>query len=249
MTTRTGVPAVFLAALLVLLALPPAARAQERSPDLAGITVQGTGEVRVRPDIARLSLGVQTQGPDSTRAAQENAALTRKVIAAIRAAGVAEKDIQTQNYSIYPQYEQRPVGGAGGGEPRPPRIVGYQVSNTVAVVVRKIADVGKVIDGAVRAGANVAGGISFDLDDPTKAREEAMRKAVADALRKGRVMAEAASVGGLRLVSLVEGGVNYPRSLYEAANLARADVGGTPVAAGEQTITATVTARFAMGGR
>lgn len=236
---------------VVLAVVAAGVHAQERQGIMEGITVQGTGEVQVKPDIARLTLGVQNQATDSNQAAQENADRTQKVISAVRAAGVAEKDIQTANYSLYPRYdnrprpEGRPGAGLQGGEPV---IVGYQVSNNVNVTVRKIGDAGKVIDAAVKAGANVAGGIGFALDDPTKAREEAMRKAVADVMRKAHVMAEAAKVPDIRLVSLAEASASYPQPVYfdAMARGAVAEAATTPVAPGEQTITVNVTARFAM---
>ncbi len=220
------------------------AQERERDSDMNGIMVQGKGEVQVKPDIARLTLGVQTQAADSTRAAEQNAEITQKVTSAIRGAGVAEKDIQTNNYSIYPQYEN-PRPEPAGREPRQPQIIGYQVSNTVRVTVRKVGDVGRMIDAAVKAGANVAGGIAFDLDDPTKAKEEALRKAVADAQRKAQVVADAAKVPQIRLVAVQEGSVDYVRPMHEAA-FARAADAATPVSPGEQTVTATVTARYRM---
>ncbi len=252
-TAAAAAAAAALAGLTMAMALTgaKAAHAQEREPEMtaSGIVVQGVGEVRVTPDIARLTLGVQTQAADSTSAAQANAALTTRVIAAIRATGVAEKDIQTSNYSIYPQYDNRPPPL----EPqvnRPPVIVGYQVNNSVSVTVRRVADVGRVIDAAVKAGANVAGGIQFDLDEPgaTRAREEALRLAVAAATRKAQVIADAAKVTGMQLAAIIEGGVNIPRPMYEMAQMrTSAAGGGTPVQAGEQTVTATVTVRYRMG--
>lgn len=251
MTKRTRV-AAFCGA-LALLTGAAAARAQERESGMTGIVVQGTGEVRVKPDVANIQLGVQTSGRDSTAAAQENARKTEQVIAAVRAAGVAEKDIQTANYSIYPQYDNRPPRPLPGGQetPQTPQIIGYQVNNSVNVTVRRIGDVGKVIDAGIKAGANVAGGISFSLDDPTSAKEEAMKKAVADAMRKAKVIADAAGVGSTRLVAITEGSVNYPRPMYDMAMTrgAMAAEASTPVSPGEQTITVTVTARYSMSGQ
>lgn len=232
------IPAVLAGIALLLVGGP--VRAQDR--EATGILVQGTGEARVRPDIARLTLGVQTQNADAAVAAGENAERTSKVIAAVRGAGVAERDIQTENYSITPQYDY--------GQPQPqnraPRLVGYQVSNTVRVTARKIADVGKVIDAAVKAGANVAGGIAFDVDDPAPAKEAALKAAVADALRKARILADAARISNLTLVALVEGPISIPRPFLEVGAMREMAVGAaaTPVQPGEQTVTAVVTARF-----
>jgi uncharacterized protein YggE len=107
-----------------------------------GIVVQGGGEVNVRPDLARISLGVQNQARDSTAAAQANANATTRVIEAVKRAGVADRDIQTSNYSIYPQYDSRPRPDLPGQVEQV--LTGYQVSNTVRVTVRRIAEAGRV---------------------------------------------------------------------------------------------------------
>lgn len=216
----------------------------ERIPAPPGITVQGRGEVQVKPDIVRLSLGVQTQNAQSAVAAGENAEVTSRVIAAVKAAGVADRDIQTTDYSIQPQYDYRP---RPNGEARPPAIIGYQVNNTVRVTVRRIGDASKVIDAAVKAGANVAGVIAFDTDDPSAGKDAALRKAVADALRKARVVAEAAGIADIRLVAVTEGSIGFARPMESAMMMraAVADAAQTPVQPGEQTVTAFVTVRFA----
>lgn len=222
--------------------------ASGRADDTAGITVQGSGEVRVKPDIGIVTLGVQTQGPDSAKAAAENAALADRVIAAARGAGVAEKDVQTSGYSISPQYDYRPQQ-----QGKPPVLTGYQVSNTVRVTVRKIADVGKVLDAGIKAGANTAGGITFDLDEPTaaQARDEATKKAVADAIHKAKVIADAAGVTQTKLIAISQGSIAVPRPRFDAALKMRAvtaEAVETPVAAGEVTVSAEVSVRYAIGG-
>jgi uncharacterized protein YggE len=127
-------------------------------------------------------------------------------------------------------------------------LTGYQVSNTVNVTVRQIANASAVLDAAVRAGANVAQGISFELDTPrqTQAREDALRRAVADARRKAQVIAEAAGVGPITLIAISENGAPPIRPVFREAFAARggaADV-ATPVQPGENTVTATVTIRY-----
>jgi len=250
--TRFSFVNVFAAAAAFGCLFVPAARAQNPVPPPpadpnTGIVVQGSGEVNVRPDLARISLGVQNQATDSTAAAQTNADRTAKVIDAVKRAGVAERDIQTSNYSIYPQYENRP-------RPNPTQpgqfeqvLTGYQVSNTVRVTVRKIVDTGRVLDAAVKAGANVAQGIQFDLDVPTaaKAREEALGLAVADALRKARVIAQAAGVPQITLVAVVENGAPGPiRPVYEGMAMMKTADANTPVQPGENTVMASVTVRY-----
>jgi len=222
--------------------------ASGHADDTTGITVQGSGEVRVQPDIGIVTLGVQTQGPDSAKAAAENAAQADRVIAAARGAGVAEKDVQTSGYSISPQYDYRPQQ-----QGKPPILTGYQVNNTVRVTIRKIADVGKVLDAGIKAGANTAGGIAFDLDEPTaaQARDEATKKAVADAIHKAKVIADAAGVTQTKLIAISQGSIAMPRPRFDAGLKMRAmtaESQETPVATGEVTVSAEVSVRYAIGG-
>lgn len=228
----------------------PAARAQEvpvRSENSAftGIVVQGTGEVQVTPDLVRLTLGVENQGREASGVAQENARKTDALIKAVKAAGVADKDVRTANFSLNPQYDynNQKAGQA-------PTIVGYQASNTVLVTIRKIADAGKVIDAAVQAGGNAANGVAFDLNDDTRdtAENAALQKAILDATRKAQVIAKAAGVSNIALVAVQEGVAAPPpiRPLFRmSAMAAGAPAPSTPVEAGQQTVTASVTVRFA----
>ncbi|MBC8141601.1 MAG: SIMPL domain-containing protein [Armatimonadetes bacterium] len=224
--------------------MPKSANAQEDTapsvfPNKATIAVTGTGEVSVTPDIARITVGVQTRGKDSAVAAAENATRTDAVIKAVRALGVAQKDIQTEGYSIYPQFDY---------QKQPPVLTDYQVSNSVRITVRKLADAGKILDAALKAGANVAGGIEFDLSDPQKARDEAMAKAVKDAVRKAKLMAKALdTTRTLTLLELSEGVASdyqQPRPMLGMAMAREAKAAPTPIEAGQTKITVSVTARF-----
>lgn len=223
--------------------MPKAATAQEETaPSISNksaIAVTGTGEVTVTPDIARITVGVQTNGKDSTVAAAENATRTDAVIKTIRALGVAQKDIQTEGYNIYPQFDY---------QKQPAVLTGYQVSNSVRITVRKLSDAGKILDAALKAGANIAGGIAFDISDPEKARDEAMTKAVKDAVRKAKLMAKAlGKTQSLTLLELVEGSMgdnSQPRPMLMMAMRGKAEAAPTPVEAGETKISVTVSARF-----
>ncbi|MES2462854.1 MAG: SIMPL domain-containing protein [Armatimonadota bacterium] len=225
--------------------------ARETDSALNGIVVSGTGEVQVKPDIARISLGVQNQGREASGVTQENAQKTDALIKAVKAAGVADKDIQTSGYSIYPQYEQNQLGGfsPSTGMPREPKIVGYQASNMVTVTVRKVGDTGRIIDAAIKAGGNTSNGITFDVADKASSGDAALQKAVADAVRKAKVIAKAAGAANLFLVGIQEGGYTPPRPMYGQAMMARgADVASTPVQPGEQSVTANVAVRFRFSG-
>jgi uncharacterized protein len=208
-----------------------------------GLIVQGTGEVTLKPDIARLNLGVRTEAASSQQAAQMNANRTDAVIRALRTAGVAENDIQTVNYSVMPQIQ---YPGERGGTPK---TTGYIVENTVRVTVRKLADAGSVMDAALKAGANLAGGIQFDANEANhaKAREEALTKAVADAQQKAAALARAAKAGRITLRGIVEDTAEPIRPMFMGGAAAmRAEAAPTPVQPGELTIRAGVTLHYAI---
>ena len=195
-----------------------------------------------------VSLGVVTQNADAARASADNATKSATLAAAMKALGVAEKDIQTTGYNISPQYD---YSQRKPGDNRPPTIVGYQVSNSVRVTVRKIADVGRIVDAGVKAGANNADGIAFDLNDDTraKAQTESLKKAVADARSKADALAQAAGVNSLSLYSLSEAGYSgSPIRPLEAGVMNRMSVAApaTPVQAGELTVSATITVKYRM---
>jgi len=228
--------------------LPTPVRAQQITTEtladaLNGIVVQGTGEIQATPDIARLSVGVVTQGREASGVAQDNATKTTALIQALKAVGVAEKDIRTVDYSISPQYDYTNQNNG-----KPPTIAGYQAMNQVEVTIRKIADAGKVIDAAAKAGGNTAGGLSFDLNDDSRAAaaDAALAKAVAQAKHKAEVMAKAAGANNLRLIGIQEETSAPPivRPMYKSATMAAGAAPTTPVQAGQQTVSVTVTLRY-----
>jgi len=162
-------------------------------------SVEGVGKVSAPPDIAVVNVGVAANGT-SVKGVQDE--LNRKINAvseAVKRAGVKSEDIQTSNYSIYPQYDYQ-----SGVSP----ITGYQASSNLTIKVRDIDRTNEVIDGATAAGANQVGGISFDVDDKAKAQNEAREKAVADAKQKAE---DAARIAGFRLGRVV----NYQESFAD----------------------------------
>lgn len=208
------------------------------------VMTQGQGEVSVKPDVARVQVGVRTEAKEVTEAVQANATRMDAVLKAIRAAGVEEKDISTVSYSISPLYEA----------PKPnvatePKQRGYQVYNAVRITVRKIGDAGKVLDAATQAGANVAQGISFDLskEQREKAYAEALTLAVTDARQNAVAIAKAARVTVLTLHSITEQGGGFPQPMAAFAE-ARGGAIYTPVVAGQMTVTASVSVRYVLGG-
>ena len=207
------------------------------------ITVTGTGEAESAPDIAFVTVGVVTTGARAQDAAQANAALTTKVMDALKRLAIAEKDLQTSGYSVSPQYEQNPQPRREG-----PRIIGYHVSNNVQAKVRNLANVGKVIDAALEAGANNVHGVSFGLDAREKAESDALANAVTEARRKAEVLARAAGLRVTGVVQIQEGAGYRPMPVMETAMFRGGAPAQTPISPGELTISANVTVVFSMAG-
>jgi uncharacterized protein YggE len=197
------------------------------------ITVTGEAMTSVAPDRVTMRLGVATQGKTAREASDSNAKTMTAVIAAIKASGAEERDIQTTRLTLQPVFEQKPNG--------PPHLTGFRASNDVNV---KLDDVGKLaglIDRAVAAGANEMSGIEFGISDQSKRLDEARAQAITDARRKAEIYAKAAGVVVGRPVSIVENGATPPPRPMSAAAFRAAP---TPVAAGELALQATVTVSF-----
>jgi uncharacterized protein len=224
-------------AFVVLLAFPPAA-AQEETP--RRLVVTGTGEASARPDVAVISAGVVVQADTASAALAENTRAMNAVLEELRAAGLAQEDIQTSQFAVTPLYE------SGQPDPQgtePPRIVGYQVSNQVTARVRDIDRLGATLDALVGAGANSIDGLYFDLADPKQVQGEARDAAVADALAKARRYASAAGVDLGEIISIEEGEVFAPPRPMMRAEAMAASV---PIAPGQTELSASVTITFAL---
>ena len=179
-------------------------------------SVSAEGRAVSIPDVAEFTFSVVTQGgKDMTKIQTENTGKMNKAIAFVKANGVEDKDIKTQNYSLQPRYQYSTCPKLGGVCP-PPEIVGYEVSQTVLVKVRDFAKVGDILAGVVNNGANSVSSFQFTIDDPTSVQDTAR----AEAIQKAKVKAEAlAKAGGFsvgRLLGITEGG-NYPRPMYDYA--------------------------------
>ncbi len=240
------------AAVLTALALtaPAMARAQQTGSvqsAFGGITVIGTGTVRRTPDVAVVSLAVETMAANARAAAQDNATRMDAVIRALRQAGIPAEKIRTTSYNLNPEYQYTQATPTKPGEQR---LVGYRASNTVEVRVDSIPRVGLVLDAAVAAGANRALGISYQLRDPDAARREALRAAVANAHADAQALAEAAGQKLGPLLGLSTSGfVQPPMPMFGARKVMdMAAQAPTPVEPGELEISATVTAVYWIAG-
>jgi uncharacterized protein len=206
------------------------------------ITVTGTGTVVVNPDIADVRLGVVVTKP-TVKAARETAAeaMTR-VIAALKKLGIADKDIQTTTVSLQPAYDY-------STQTNPPRITGYNLANGVAVTVRNLDQTGDVIDDSLAAGATSLDGVTFRVDDPAKAQEQARTDAMNQAKANADTLAKAAgvSITGVATISEAMAPVPYPVFYGGAAAAPAADSVKTPIQPGTSDVTITVTVAYLIG--
>lgn len=208
------------------------------APSGPQIAVSARGETRVTPDRATIQISVQTRAPTAAAAATENAAKQKAVFDALRALGLQSDQLSTINYNVYPEqrYEQN----------REPVIVGYNVTNTLLVDVRKLSLVGPVIDAALSKGANMITSLQFFASNT----EEARRTAIGSAVQKARADAEAAAraaggtLGGVIEITIGAYYAPPPRPMVMARDVAAAAAQETPINPGEQTVSVDLTTRW-----
>ena len=173
----------FLAA--AALAVGQVALADDKEPPKRTITMSGKGTIRSTPDKVTVSAGVESQAPTAKDVLAKNTAAMTRVVDALKSAGIDPKDIQTTDFSVNPQYEDR------DDDKKPPRIVGYSVDNMVYVTMHDTSRIGAVLDQLVQAGSNSIGGVYFSVDKPEELEKEARKLAIADAIAKAKLYAEA----------------------------------------------------------
>ena len=235
MMKSCALPAALLAAALA----SPALAQANLTP---AISVSGEGTVSVPPDLAQLEAGVASDAKTAKEAAEANNATMGKVLAALKGAGIDEKDYQTSRLSLQPQYEL-----AVPNKPGAATLVGYRASNHVTIKVRDLTKVASVIDTLVTAGANEIGGINFIVTQASKALDEARTKAVADARRKAEIYAKAAGVTLGEPLSITEEGAAAPPPVFRGKLAAPMASGApTPVAPGEEQLSITVNVTWAI---
>ena len=202
------------------------------------LELQARGEVRVTPDIAVVSAGVVTQSADASTAMRENAARMTRVFAALKQAGIAEKDIQTTSVSLSPQYRYT--------NNEAPVITGYQASNTVSVRFRDIGKSGQVLDVLVKQGANQINGPMLEVESPEAAQDKARLDAIKTLQSRAALYAKATGMQVKRILSISEavdyspGPIPMARMMVSAAPPAEK----TDIAAGEQSIGVSVSVVF-----
>jgi uncharacterized protein YggE len=203
-------------------------------PAYAGtIAIEGRGEVTAAPDMATINSGVTTQGATAREALDANTSAMAELIAALKASGIEARDIQTSGFSVNPNYVYTDERDANGYT-LPPKINGYQVSNTVTVAVRKLDTLGSILDKSVTVGANTVNGVSFSVADPSDLYDQARKAAFADARAKAELYATVAGSALEDIVSISETqGFNPPQPYPMYAKAEMAADAAVPVEVGE----------------
>jgi len=243
---RSSLRPLLLAAALAFGVTTMAACAQDNTAgytvpaDATLLSVSAQAEAKRVPDVATISAGVVTQAADANAAMRANAVQMDKVMAAIKAAGIAERDIQTSGINLNPQYKYV--------ENQEPTITGYQANNTVNLKVRDIGKLGKVLDALVASGANQVNGPSFEIDQPEEAYDEARRGALEKAQARAAMYAKTLGLRVRRIVSISEGaGFQPPRPMPMMAMARGKAEMDTAVSPGETTLSANLDVVFELG--
>lgn len=207
------------------------------------ISVNGTGEVQHEPDMAEIQVGVVTEAESAATAVDENNRKMDDLIRALQQQGIAERDIQTSNFQVSPQQRHDP-------RPRPeaqrePEITGYLVTNQVHITIRELPRMGEILDAVVQEGANQIHGIQFSVGDRAELAGQALRKALANARQKAQALAAEADVELGRVLTIQEGGTDWPRPMMGRAMMAQAE--SVPISPGSLTVRADVSVTYRLG--
>ena len=211
----------------------------ETRTEPAMISVIGEGKVYAVPDIAELSFGVQTgRLPTAQDAMQKLQKDMNAVFEAVKAKGIEEKDIRTENLSLNPAYDWEDGKQTSRG---------FEANQSLRVKIRDLGKIGEVLSVATTAGANQAGGVSFTIDDPESLRVQAREKALAKAREKAATLASQLGVHLWKFKGFVEGGGGLPPPIFERSMAVGMGAGGgepLPVPGGEQEVSVTVTLTY-----
>ena len=220
------------------------------SPAFAAGSMQmtGHGEIQATPDTAYVTSGVTSQGATAKDALDANTRDMSALIDVLKTAGIDDKDIQTSNFSVNPNYIYSD-GRDQNGYQLPPKIAGYTVTNSVTVHVRDLGSLGTMLDKEVGVGANTINGISFAVEDPSSLYAEARKSAFADAKDKADLYAEAAGVqlGAIQQISENQGYSQPPQPMMYKATASADRSAPVPVEAGQLTFTIDVNVNWDLG--
>jgi len=238
MKTKSLIIFTVMALALLMSACAPAGNANVRT-----LSVSGSGEALLAPDIAYIYVGVHTENPAAAEAVEENTTQTETLMQAIRDFGIDEKDIRTTNFSIYPMDRFDPSTGMPSGEKV------YAVDNTVYVTVRDLTKLGALLDTAIQAGANNINSVQFDVAEKDEALKQARAEAVKDAEAQAQSLAQAAglSLGEIQSISFFDA---QPYPLFDGkgggAMAAEAAAAAVPIQPGQLTFTVSVNVTYAL---
>lgn len=217
------------------------------------ITVDGDGKVTVKPDIARISLSVASTGRTVKEVTDDNTKKMNDVLSMLKNLGIKPEDMQTSSYNLYPQYDYSPpvyINNSTVPEAKAPKIVGYNLSQTVDVKIRDLTKTDDVIDQSIKVGANEVGSLTFDVDDLSPVKAEARKLAFQKAKDKAQQMASAAGVSIGRVETFSEGSTGgfYPvQANYAMKTMGAVDAVAAPAPAiepGSQDVTVTVSVTY-----
>jgi uncharacterized protein len=231
-----------LAAMAMMAALPTGAMAEVTGPNINGtrLDIVAQGSVKRVPDVAIISAGVMTTARDAKSAMAANATAMTRVLAALRSAGVAERDLSTAQIGLSPQYRY--------ADNQAPIVTGYQATNSVTVRFRDIAKSGAILDALVAAGSNQISGPTLTIDKPEAAMDEARTDAIKSARARAELYAKAAGLTVKRIVAISES-ANMPQPMpvaYARGAMMQAEA-KTEVVPGEQDVGVTVNVTFELG--
>jgi uncharacterized protein YggE len=240
-SSRRLAAALFASALALPLTTP--AHAEDSNPREARIVVSGEAQSAIAPDLAIVALGVTETRKTAREALSANNASMAAVLKALKADGMADKDLQTSGFSIQPDYS---YPQNEDGTPKPPVLNGYTVSNMLSVRIRDLSKVGAVLDTAVTLGVNQGGDIRFTNLDPQKAIAAAREGAMKDAIAKARTLADSAGVALGRVVEISESTSRPEPVPMVRMAMAKEAADAVPVASGENSYAVTVNVTFAI---
>ena len=226
-----------LAVAVIAAAFAPFAAAQTAGP-VSQLITTGTGETTVAPDRATISIGVQSRAATAAAAASDNARRQKAIIDTLRSLGLTAEQIRTVNYNVTPDMQYNQASGTS-------RVIGYVVSNVVQADVRRLDDAGKLIDAALAKGANQINGLQFYSSKADSVRRAALAIAVANARADAEALARAAGGSLGQLLELSTASMPIRPIGVAMGEVAMAKMAPTPIEPGEQSVSATVTARWA----
>ena len=215
-----------------------AARAEDKAMERT-ITVSATGTAEAEPDQARITSGVSTEAPTAREALTGNTEAMNKVISELKAKGIDSKDIQTASFNVEPVMDYSKDG-------QPPKLRGYRVSNQVVVLVRDLDKLGSVLDDLVTAGANQVQGLAFEVSKAETLKDEARKNAIANALRRAKLLASAAGAEVGQVLQISEETTSDVPVTFAAPRFAKAQAASVPIERGSSTLEARVTTTWAL---